>query len=216
MEPPSGAIYRKGVPKRCEPSSTRDAANHSICCLRVELMQPAPELAVGKLLRTHTKSVVSSSLFSRSTTFTLPLCSHSQLCGPHTASFRYFACFTRTLLRAGRRTKYCGPRAADHYREPVSRELGAANGALSIESTLRDSSQHIWSRPVGTRFHDRGLTQSAIETVAPHCSGDIGAVWRPRAAAREARARSISARNAAASAAACAELAEPVFAAPPL
>ena len=97
LEPPSGAIYRKGVPKRCGPSSSRDAANHSICCLRVELMQPAPELAVGKLLRTHTSSVVSSRLCSRSTTFTLRLCSNSQLCGPHTASFRYFACFTRTF-----------------------------------------------------------------------------------------------------------------------
>ena len=62
LEPPSGAIYRKGVPKKCEPSSTRDAANHSICCLRVELMQPAPELAVGKLLRTLSTDYSSQSL----------------------------------------------------------------------------------------------------------------------------------------------------------
>ena len=95
LEPPSGAIYRKGVPKKCEPSSTRDAANHSICCLRVELMQPAPKLAVGKLLRT---TLVNRWPCSQSLMFMLLPCSNLLL----SASCTDFFPFICSLYSNGR------------------------------------------------------------------------------------------------------------------
>ena len=115
----------------CDPMTRDDAASSAACCPRAETDAASSRARCQRTnyVRYYCSTILSALQPFLNVSCCLNTAMHS-CANSHRASFRHFVRSTQTLLRAGRRTKYCGPRAAYVQRKPGSRELRAANDAL--------------------------------------------------------------------------------------